>query len=85
MASDDFEVVQYKILSYLYDCIKAGAIPNIDKMKELVKVNDIYFETVFDDLLEDGLVSATYVGAWGSKLYLDPRITAAGAAFLKEN
>lgn len=28
MASDDFDVVQFKVLSYLYQCIKEGVEPS---------------------------------------------------------
>ena len=34
MAADDFDVVVFKVLSYLYQCIKAGVEPNPDKAQE---------------------------------------------------
>ena len=37
MSRDDFEVVAYKILVYLYACLKAGAEPSVAKAQEVAK------------------------------------------------
>ena len=34
MAADDFDAVVFKVLSYLYQCIKDGVEPNPDKEQE---------------------------------------------------
>ena len=38
MAADDFDVVVFKVLSYLYQCIKEGVEPNPDKAQEFAKM-----------------------------------------------
>lgn len=87
MAFDDYEVVVYKVLAYLYECIKAGVNPSIDKAKELAKVNDVYWNTVLDGLLRDGFAAASVVYAWEghTAIYSDLRITQKGAAYVKDS
>ncbi len=34
MSADDFDVIVYKALAYVYACIKAGAIPSVGKAFE---------------------------------------------------
>ena len=43
MASDDFEVVAFKILSYLYRCMKSGKKVDIAALRQLVGCNETYF------------------------------------------
>ncbi len=38
MSKDDFEAVAYKVLSYLYACLKAGAVPSEAKALEMSRV-----------------------------------------------
>ena len=37
MAFNDFDVIVYMTLAYLYECIGAGVTPNIAKARELTK------------------------------------------------
>ncbi len=34
MSFDDFEIVAYKILAYLYACLKEGVSPSVNKAHE---------------------------------------------------
>lgn len=50
MASDDFEVVAFKILSYLYRCMKNGKKVDIASLRQLVGCNETYFGAVVRSL-----------------------------------
>lgn len=52
MAADDFDVVVFKVLSYLYQCIKDGVEPSPDKAQEFAKINPVYWRTVVSDLVD---------------------------------
>ena len=56
MASDDFEVVAFKILSYLYRCMKVGKKVDIAALRQLVGCNEAYFGAVVRSLQSKGYV-----------------------------
>lgn len=56
MASDDFEVVAFKILSYLYRCMKNGKKVDIAALRQLVGCNEAYFGAVARSLQSKGYV-----------------------------
>ena len=56
MASDDFEVLAFKILSYLYRCMKNGKKVDIAALRQLVGCNETYFGAVVRSLQSKGLV-----------------------------
>ena len=69
MAFDDYEVVVYKILVYLYECIKAGVPPSPEKAKELCNQtpdNLGYGNREDADILNDAGTSS------GAAIILDP-------------
>ena len=89
MSKDDFEVVAYKVLSYLYACLKAGAVPSEAKALEVSRVGEVYFYAVLSSLQSKGLVepirelrdmNGDVVAIAGTL-----SITMDGAAYLKEN
>ncbi len=85
MAADDYEVIVYKVLSYLYACIKSGVRPSVAKAKELANVNDVYWDVVVQGMLDKGLITAVPMRGWHSSDYLNMQITADGAFYVKEN
>ncbi|RGM70765.1 hypothetical protein DXB98_09305 [Collinsella sp. OM07-12] len=85
MAADDFDVVVFKVLSYLYQCIKDGVEPNPAKAQELAKINPVYWRAVVSDLIDRKLVVATVLKTTGETLYYDLRITSAGVDYLNES
>lgn len=87
MTFNDFDVIVYKTLAYLYECIRAGVTPNIAKARELTKVSEIYWDTVLESLLGDRLVTAGTVYAWEghSAIRTNTRITQRGAAYVTDN
>lgn len=87
MAYDDYDVVVYKVLAYLYECIRAGVAPNVDKAAEVARVNDVYWQTVLGGIVRDGYATARAVHVWEghATIYRDLRITQAGAAYVRDN
>lgn len=93
MSSDDFEVIAYKILSYLYACLKQGKKVDIAAMRALAGCNEAYFGTVVKNLQSKGLVEGFYFDGLSGVVIdspalataSDPVITMDGAIFVKEN
>lgn len=93
MASDDFEVIAYKILAYLYKCLKGGKQVDIASLRELVGCNETYFAAVVRSLQSKGLVEGFCIdGASGVVIdspslaaMHDPAITMDGAVYVSEN
>ena len=58
MAKDDYFVVVYRILSYLYDCFRGGEKPDIDFFgPEALKINNGYWTNVMESLSNEGYVT----------------------------
>lgn len=95
MAKDDYHVIVYQILAYLYRSLKEGA--EIDpKMLEpgspLLKmdINYKYYCYIIENLLNSGyIVGATITKAWGRETVIenlgDLEITPLGIEYLCEN
>lgn len=92
MAHDDMHVVVYKILAYLYSCMKKGEKPC---ERHLVHDGDVlhipyqYWATIIKDMLDRGYVEGFVVNkAWGGDIMVginEPRITMEGVEFLQNN
>ena len=93
MASDDFEVVAFKILSYLYRCMKNGKKVDIASLRQLVGCNEAYFGAVARSLQSKGYVDGFAFDAFSGVVIdspniaamSDPMITMDGAIFVSEN
>lgn len=87
MSKDDFAVIAYKLLSYLYECLKAGVPASLDKAQELCGVNPMYFHAVLSDLERKSLLILNAFRNSGGDYALvnEFRITIDGAEFLSEN
>ena len=92
MSKDDIEVIEYKILKYLYESIKAGhraALNEIAWHCELFDITRDYWLYIMHDLIERELVSGLkYVDAKDMESVLEVgtfAITQAGREYLKEN
>lgn len=94
MAKDDYDVVLFKILSYLYGCIKRKYSFDITSFNAVIskqKVNDDYLSSILHMASEEGLVEGlTFTHAWGMNYivcndYSDMTITAKGIRYLKDN
>lgn len=92
MASDDMHVVMYKILAYLYWCMKSGATPERRHYApggDVIDVPEQYWAHVIKELVDHRYVTGFVVAReWGGGLIVkevDPAITMEGVEFLQEN
>ena len=95
MSKDDYFVMAYKLLRYLYGCLKGDQRPDWDKMTPNTKdfpIGEEYFSYLIEHLLEDeyieGLHRVSAIGAKQVKFKEDRngiRITPKGIAYLQEN
>ncbi len=93
MAKDDFDVIVFKILSYLYSCLKNGARVDVCNLREVLKVNipDSYWEYIIRELCYSGYVEGVIL--FKNIFVLDDRINIQdnfkikpeGIYFLSEN
>ena len=92
MAKDDMDVIIYKILRYMYECMKAGHKPAMEDMCCNCKLFDIperYWESIIRELIDAGYVRGiTYrITKSGPLINMtdDVSITLDGVHFLEEN
>lgn len=92
MAKNDMEVIQYKILAYLYESLKAGHTASLEEVAWKCRLFDItreYWLVIMQLLIEDGYVSGIkYIEAKDMECILEIgpfRITSAGRRYLTEN
>lgn len=92
MAKNDMPVIIYKILKYLYECMKAGKRP--DEMdfcaeSKLISIPQLYWNCVIREMYDNGFVRGVSVLSTkdGSLIILDSdfNITLKGVAFLEDN
>lgn len=92
MAKDDYHVIAYGILAYLYACLKKGEAVSLEFLNsDTFKVNDSYWEYILIHLYEDGYIEgAAIIPVLGKqlrsiKLRPDLMITPKGIEYLQEN
>ncbi|MFP5527740.1 YjcQ family protein [Peptococcus simiae] len=97
MAKDDYHVIVYYLLSYLYDCLKKGrpvdkSIIRLEAYPE--EIDPDYYSYILEHLLKDGLIEGLYTceaPSLGSKKVVqfrgleDTCIAPAGISYLQEN
>lgn len=93
MAANDYHVIVYQILAYLYSCLKDGVdvnLASIEKFKEENLINDKYWQYILIHLAECGYVEGLQTvpllgGKQGVKCTTDFNITPFGIEYLLEN
>lgn len=90
MAQDDMFVVMYKIIAYLYDCMKKGDDPDIKQYGfTAMGVPEPYWNKVMKQLVDHGLIDGVSVITTGSGDIIvtpvDPTVTMEGVQFAQEN
>ena len=94
MAKDDYEVIAYRILVYLYACAKRKIIFKPETFQAAVSKNvesTEYLCFVLRTMQKEGLIDGVaFMKAWGGDYILvsdlrDADITADGIRYLKEN
>lgn len=93
MARDDYFVIVYKILKYLYECLKSGETPDIYNIltAETYGVNQSYFEYIITELFEEeyikGVSMINAIGRVTPVIKITPNITIKpkGIEYLQDN
>ena len=91
MAKDDFFPVAYRILSYLYACMKAGETPRVDEISaERLGINERYRADIIKNLYRKGYIEGVreihIPGSTDPRYDLSrPEITMDGIEFLQSN
>lgn len=93
MAKDDYHVIVYQILAYLYMQLKNGDPVDGDLLKHDSKylgINEIYWQYIMLNMLNQGLISGISVNkAWGKEIIIsdleNTQITPTGIEFLCDN
>lgn len=90
MAKNDYFVIVYRILTYLYECFKRGEEPDINMFgPDAIKINNGYWGNIMESLYSEGYIKGISIlprmgGGYGIRL-LDLRITQKGIEFLEDN
>lgn len=90
MAKDDYFVIVYRILTYLYSCFKAGETPETEAYgPDALKISNGYWVNVMESLSNEGYITGVYfsepLGGVRNAKILDIKITERGIVFLSEN
>ena len=93
MAKDDYHVIVYKILAYLYVQLKNGADIEEKCLKHdgiLFNINYRYWTYIMENMLEQGYITGiTITKPWGQDVIIedlkDCRITPDGIEYLCDN
>lgn len=89
MTYDDMHVIMYRILAYLYDCMKRGCKPDPSRvLYEHLCINRNYWIAIMIELAERGFIKGVKISHADDEtnVYLsDPTVTMAGVEFLMEN
>lgn len=94
MAKDDYDVIVFKILVYLYAVAKHKILFEKNTFYNAIKIDDIgeeYLNFILGSMKHDELIDGiTFARAWGNELVLasdleNMYITSDGIHYLKEN
>ena len=91
MAKDDYFVIVYKILAYLYMQLKSGQPVDGAMLAAhggLFDINDAYHAYIVSSLLDEGYITGPRTKALGGKEFLDLsqcQITPHGIEYIFEN
>ena len=64
MARDDYYVIAYQILSYLYQCLKNGREVDVKMLQpdsRLLQVNEMYWQYIIYNLFHEGYIDGVTV------------------------
>lgn len=92
MAQDDMHVIMYKVLAYLYKCLKLGKDPDKEMLQGYGPLfggtPENYWTAIWLEMMEKGLVKGVlkYPSDNSMHVVLDsPRVTFEGVEFMNEN
>lgn len=94
MTKDDYSVIVYKILAYLYACLRKGKTPDpadYSCNSELFQIPQSYWESIMEELINEGYIKGAYaLNALGQarpviRVDSSTSITMKGAEYLDHN
>lgn len=93
MAKDDYFVIVYQILSYLYRSLKEGTDIQTEMLVHdgiLFRINERYWFYIMENMIEQGYIKGPVITkAWGREKAItgleDAEITPAGIEYLCDN
>lgn len=89
MAHNDMYVVMYKIICYLYDCMKRGVDPDIERYNFIaLGIPETYWAHVMLELIDHGYIKGYAVMRSYTPAVItqsEPTVTMEGVAFAQEN
>jgi hypothetical protein len=93
MAKDDYHVIVYQILAYLYTQLKSGEQVDGDMLKHngpYFQINERYWLYIMQNMLEEGLIRGIVITkTWGKDIIVNDldnaQITPAGIEYLCDN
>ena len=92
MAKDDYYVIVYRLLKYLYDCLKKSVNPNMEALDAaFFGIGEPYWEYIISNLVIDGYITGAVLVPIrgrverGVKISHGIKITPKGILFLEEN
>lgn len=93
MSKNDYHVIVYRILKYLYECLKNGSEPEVSELNKialLAEVSERYWHYILTNLLDDGYIEGAIRveidNTYDRVLHLElAQITPAGIEYLSEN
>lgn len=90
MAKDDYFVIVYRILKYLYACFKAGEKPEISLFSpDALGINNGYWVNIIESMSNEGYITGVAfsiaVGSMKSVKLLEIKITEKGIIFFEDN
>ena len=89
MAQNDMYVVMYKIVAYLYDCMKRGAEPDPAQWDcAAMGIPEPYWASIVEQLVSHGYLSGVQVWHSDGRTKVAParpQVTMEGVAFAQEN
>lgn len=92
MAKDDYFVIAYQILSYLYQCLKKGTDVNPDMLASegpLMDINKKYWIYIMENLKNEGYIKGILVQHMDNGTFINClqgcQITPKGIEYLMDN
>ncbi|MBQ7564619.1 MAG: YjcQ family protein [Lachnospiraceae bacterium] len=91
MTKDDFFVIAYKILAYLYACLKAGEDPKLEEISDSrLNIPERYWYSIITMLYREGYIEGMKEinTVWMPETYYSfdrPTITVKGIEYLEDN
>ena len=92
MAQDDYFVIVYKILEYLYQCMKSGKRPMAEDIApngQMFCIPETYWSQIMEELIDQGyvkgIVKVPGLHVTGVKINPEAAITMKGVEFLQSN